>query len=632
LNYLEVEKKNISLKQLWLYIGFTYFISVVSRFILYFQASDIAPIWTPDAGLYGFYAKQLITGISLPFDNHYIAGYFIYFIHNITTIDIDNLMFYLPAFLSSLVVIPIMFLTYLYKIPYIGIFSAILGSTWLSYYSRTHLGYMDTDVLNSFFILSFIVSIIWFSEKKDILSFSLAILSLFAFFLWYHSSLPIIAGFISFYLLYFFIFDNSSLKIKMILFSSCLVILSIFLYKYDFSIFYDRAVDYINKQDIFSIGEYKFKSSLSTVSEAQSQDIFMVAKNMVGSFYYLFFATLGLILLAIKNRSAILLFFMLFLGLISIVAGFRFSIYGVQVASIGLIFFLAIFKNVMIYFANFNKKTTKYILNIILTILCILPVLQIVNYNKHLSPFFTTKESNVLKNLEEDAFVLSWWDYGWPIWYYTNNDKSTLIDNGKHHEDNYIVSKILTSNNQTFIANASKYFSDRYIEFSPKSIISFEIAKNNLSILNILSEKDYSYKAKQPTYILLHKKMLLLFSTIYDFSNLDLNSGKRNKEYVFYLNKIIIENEKTIVTLDMIFDIENGFIYQNDIKFPIKSFNEKKFHEDGFFVLKDKGVIYIMGEDILNSFIFQTLLFKNIDSEKFEIYKEVDNILLIKVK
>jgi len=44
------------------------------------------------------------------------------------------------------------------------------------------------------------------------------------------------------------------------------------------------------------------------------------------------------------------------------------------------------------------------------------------------------KLNNLKSTLKKDDFIMTWWDYGWLLWYYTNN-KNTLIDNGKHQQD-----------------------------------------------------------------------------------------------------------------------------------------------------------------------------------------------------
>ena len=78
--------------------------------------------------------------------------------------------------------------------------------------------------------------------------------------------------------------------------------------------------------------------------------------------------------------------------------------------------------------------------------------------NHILHPVFSSQSVKLIRNFDKQLnkkdFIITWWDYGWPLWYYTK--ANTLIDNGKHFEDNYIVSKLLFSEQQ-YTAKASKY-------------------------------------------------------------------------------------------------------------------------------------------------------------------------------
>jgi len=59
-------------------------------------------------------------------------------------------------------------------------------------------------------------------------------------------------------------------------------------------------------------------------------------------------------------------------------------------------------------------------------------------------------------------YTLTWWDYGYPIWYYS--DTITLIDGSKHHEDNFVISKIFLSTSQRFASNFSKLAVEKFAQ------------------------------------------------------------------------------------------------------------------------------------------------------------------------
>ena len=109
--------------------------------------------------------------------------YITYFFAKYTPFSLETVILYLPAVISSLVVIPIVLTGKLVKLPWVGFFAALLGSIVWSYYNRTMIGYYDTDmfsVLLQFTVLYFFLLTIY--EKKDSnvlwLAFSLLIVSL----------------------------------------------------------------------------------------------------------------------------------------------------------------------------------------------------------------------------------------------------------------------------------------------------------------------------------------------------------------------------------------------------------------------------------------------------------------------
>ena len=78
----------------------------------------------------------------------------------ITPFSIETIILYMPAIISSLVVIPIILITRLYGQSLWGFFAALLGSIAWSYYNRTMTGYYDTDMFSAMapmFILFFLM-------------------------------------------------------------------------------------------------------------------------------------------------------------------------------------------------------------------------------------------------------------------------------------------------------------------------------------------------------------------------------------------------------------------------------------------------------------------------------------------
>ena len=176
---LNLDENRVNSKLIVIYISIAYIFSLVVRFFLYYQASEnpnyfyngnIIPLWTADAGLYGYYANQILDGVSYPFVAEYMPGYLLSWIVDLTGMNLDRVIFFTPAFLSSLVVVPMILISNYYRLAKLGLYGALIGSSMSSYYYRTHLGYYDTDILNAFFPLLSIYFLIRFEDNKDILN------------------------------------------------------------------------------------------------------------------------------------------------------------------------------------------------------------------------------------------------------------------------------------------------------------------------------------------------------------------------------------------------------------------------------------------------------------------------------
>jgi len=386
---LEDRQKN--LKQLFFYILSAYLLSVAVRLFLYYQVSDnhnylyngnIIPLWTADAGLYGYYANQILSGISYPFVAEYMPGYLLSWIVNITGMELDKVLFFAPAFLSSLIVIPIILIANRYKMATFGLYSAFIGSVMTSYYYRTHLGYYDTDVLNVFLPLLAIYFLIKLVEDREPTDALFASLSLLSFSLWYHSSSAIILAIVAVYFLYIMIYnrkENLSYQSLFLLVIALLpldisikltiLILLFILFKYlpkvfefdykyylltmvlglvalsfiiDISIYYERVDNYINKASAIEMvtkdGAIKLKSTLDSVLEAKGITWVQMTQRVSGTTLFFILALFGYIALLIKHRSIILTLPLALLAILSMVAGLRFTTYGVMVFAFGLVF------------------------------------------------------------------------------------------------------------------------------------------------------------------------------------------------------------------------------------------------------------------------------------------------------
>jgi dolichyl-diphosphooligosaccharide--protein glycosyltransferase/undecaprenyl-diphosphooligosaccharide--protein glycosyltransferase len=313
-----------------------------------------------------------------------------------------------------------------------------------------------------------------------------------------------------------------------------------------------------------------------------------------------------------------------------------------------------VFKNILVTWGDFPQNVSNITSRIFLAFVAIFAINSVFEYNKRVSPIFFSsnrdiKELDSLKErLKEDDFVLTYWDYGWPLWYYLNRN-NTLIDNGKHQQDNFIVSKILLSSNQTFSRNSSIFFIEKYIEGREKGffrVMDYFVKNYPIEYLDKLKKPDFKLpKSKRDIYILLHKNMISTLATIESDSNIDLKTGKSyGSSYMDmgYLNKKFDSSQKELETFDGFkIDIEKGVIKdkQNSTNFrKIVVFEDGKIEFEKSYITSKReylliyqGKVLFMKPKLYNSFLIQALLFGNYNRDYFTEISKTDNFLILKI-
>jgi len=205
----------------FLYILLAYAFGVGIRFLLAIEAykhpeflinNDVIPLWTADAGLYGYYAKTILAGIPLPLNSEHMLGHLVALCVKITGSNIDRVMFYAPAFFAPLIVVPIVLIMDVYQQTRIGFLAALIATIGFNYYYRTHLGYVDTDILIYTLMLLTFFSIIASLELKNINYAVIGFFSTIFLIEWYHSAKPLIFGFLALYVLLIAIYDRKKIE------------------------------------------------------------------------------------------------------------------------------------------------------------------------------------------------------------------------------------------------------------------------------------------------------------------------------------------------------------------------------------------------------------------------------------
>ncbi|MFV0481241.1 MAG: STT3 domain-containing protein [Campylobacteraceae bacterium] len=519
-----------------------------------------------------------------------------YILHKILPFSLETLFLYMPAVFSSLIVIPIILLSKRLHLTTMGVIAALVSSIGISYYSRSMMGYYDTDMLNIFFPLLLVWSLslaLMTKEKKYLLLTGIEIV-LYRW--WYPQSYSIEFAFFILVLAYVLIFERKSIFHYQLLsimilgmagFSDIIrlgFILIIFMFTYIkqlekyflyifigaiFLFFIAGGLDpiiaqlrgYVFRQVVtVSQGEIplQFFSVAQTVVEAGGSMDFDSFSSRISTYPIIFiFSLVGLVWLFIKKPVFLLLTPLLGLGFLSYWGGLRFSMYAVAPIAFGTGYFIyGVSELIKKYFNKKISYAIAAIFIIISTLATLYPTIKH-GYNYRAGTVFVAPEVALLddigKKISREDYMISWWDYGYPLRYYA--DIKTLIDGGKHTGDvNFPVSFMLGAD-QKSAANMARLD----VEYTEKR---FRIDRDNqnLSGLNktIIPNnniawmmKDYNFtnsndfvlslktdiKLPQKTrdiYFYLPYRMVDIFPTVLRFSNRDLMSGNEYRSSFWY--------------------------------------------------------------------------------------------------
>ncbi len=700
LDKLTLREQSVSVQKVLLLTVIAYLFAVCVRVLLYVQTADIQafwldgeplPIWSPDAGLYGYYAKQILAGASYPLNAEYMPGYLIAAVVSLGGLSIDSVMFWLPAFLASLIVIPVILSAHACRQTMLGFAAALIAGISANYYSRSHLGYMDTDTLNVF--LPWMAAAFWiFALRNRALLFALlGAFMLLLFRLWYHSAAAILFGMLIGLLLTVLLFFRrepnayaavilAAAAVAPLPFGAALAALPMlggFFYlinrKKAFGVkpylalllvgavalpflidvqqYLERAQTYFDKPELLEIatphGIYRFGDVLSTVAEAESAPLWQINALFSGMPYYVFPALLGFVALLLAYRAFAVTAVLLLLGAASPFAGIRFTMFAAPALALGFVYLSMLLTERFLVSGAIRKTAFS-----LLTVTAVgLMLFNIVRFNTRLEPFyFKQNEVKALRNFNADStskdLVLSWWDFGWPLWYYTGRN-NTLIDNGRHHSDTFYVANELLSVNQAFVANsalyAAKVKNEDFREVIPHIVENGDIFEK----FRDFSNPNTAVTAPGNAYLMLHRDMLALLPTIASAADRDPRSGRPTRQRRFYISDLrepFSGTEAVIHGDTFTLDLRNGVITGSDgaatrVNAVLVSENGKlkaaqryDARAPMYMIIYNKTKSLYMDGSVFNSFLIQALILDLYDRKRFEKVADTGMMKLLKVR
>lgn len=483
---------------------------------------------------------------------------------------------------------------------------------------------------------------------------------------------------------------------------------------------------YIFKSDVSSIAQsFAYFNVSQTIQEVSNISLSMFMQRISASEMTFLLSLLGLILLIKEHKSTVLLLPMLALGFLALRGGLRFTIYAVPVMALGFGYFVVWFleklqKIKQTSFAELFSSTRIYQLCFFicalffafcafyfrisfftqLAFLCIFGLIFIELlrakfvkalryfvifialffsvgyalvhiYHYKASSVFYKDEVKILSSLQNIAdredYVVAWWDYGYPIRYYS--DVKTLVDGGKHLGKFNFFPSFVMSFNQTAGANMARLaveYTEKSFYDTNDSLLQTDLLKammrdygyndgagNETLFLNALNSPNFKLKTPKTRDVFLYMplRMAMIFPTVASFSKIDLHTGNINKPFVF-TTATALAKEKGFYLLSNGMHISEDFtqILINDKAFNIHSFVEFTSIKDRYYddtIVNRNGHFYvffikenlnlplqfiIMDESMFNSAFVQMFFFENYDKNLFELIINEKDAKIYKLK
>ena len=656
-----------------------YWVFWASEYPVFFWNNELM-ISTNDGYAFAEGARDMLAGFHQENDLSYY-GYplstLTYWIVKFLGVKLETAMIYMSVFFSSLVAVPVILIANEYKLKMAGFIAALLAVIANSYYNRTMAGYYDTDML----IITLSVFVVWglvrVLEKKDAKSLIIAPLSVLIYMWWYMSAFSLISILTGLFLLYTLVFDRKNplfyLEISLLLlaisnldltlkFIVVIVIYALCLFKKEvinlkialgvlaviFIVFVVRGglnpiifqLKFYVFRDAPEVGgmSFHFFNVNQTIQESSIVDFTLFCERISANVITFLISLAGVALFCYKHRSFAVSLGMLALGFLAFKSGLRFTIYAVPIMALGF--------GYLVEFVLANLKLKGAVLNLIRAFIAALVLASalIHIYGYKAEPVFVNKEVEILNKLKSIAgredYVVAWWDYGYPIRYYS--DVKTLIDGGKHlGRENFAVSFALGSDEMSSanMARLDVEYTERNFKEHFNGNLAQILKDRNLSVDQFFSEikeANFSLPAKsREIYYYLPDRMLSIFPTILQFSKIDLKSGKNLNNGLFITTRAISQSEKGIRLsggFTLTSDVTN-LIYDGNV-LPLRSFIETDYNEAGklnvkeyknnessnisVIFMRDYGRFIILDESILNSAYIQLFVLERYDPKVFE--------------
>jgi dolichyl-diphosphooligosaccharide--protein glycosyltransferase/undecaprenyl-diphosphooligosaccharide--protein glycosyltransferase len=593
-----------------------------------------------------------------------------------TPFSLETIILYLPGFIASLVVVPIILIGRLFNNTLWGFLAALLGAVTWSYYNRTMFGYYDTDMFSAMapmFILYFLMrSIVKFDLKSALYGALTIVIYPFlydqgrsivfamgliyaAYLLWHHrrervtyeSLILIFIALTPFklpvpweYLIHIVVvltlyafFRRREISLRPLMWGTGILLILFLILGDVFPLIWHKIQSYI-VTGIGTEGTLHFFAVNQTVREAGKIPFEIFADRISGSIPAFFLSLIGYGLLLWRYRPFILSLPLMGIGFFAWWGGLRFTVYAVPVAALAAVYFFVWIGE------RFKARRLRTGLVVMATLAMLYPnIMHIIAYK--VPTVFNRMEVKDLAMLNRHAssrdYTISWWDYGYPLWFYS--DTCTLIDGGKHEEDNFIVSKILQTDSPTLAANLARLAVEKYATDPRHQKVAPRIFKGidpNILLMEMRSADFKLPKKTREVYLYLPYRMLDIFPTVMLFGNLDLTTGKPLRKPLFLVTAPVGKQGSLLqLSNGLLLDLKSGYllegrrkkiplrrlvvaVLQKDMKIDTETFN---YHPEGEYsavYMKSYRRVVLMDNQTFRSVYVQMFMLGKYDDQFFE--------------
>lgn len=585
------------IQRLWLYTLLSFAFAVAMRLVWIYHFDGYEPFYfngqlminTNDGYYFAEGARDILAGFHQPNDlspTHEAMSLLTALFVKILPFSFETILLYMPIVLSSLVVIPMMFIAKRLGNLEIGFGASLLAGIAWSYYNRTMAGYYDTDMLNivlALFTLYYLIDA--FIRRRNSALLGIA-LSIALYMWWYNASYALSFSLFGLIVLYTLLYERRNsylyqlLSMMMIGLIGVPIVLKLILIAALFVLFTQerferywlyvlgacvvvfmatggldpitlRLKGYVFKEAIESSGAMglHFFSVMQTVREAGSISFETFANRISGHTATFILSLIGYGYLVYRHRVMLLMLPLVGLGFIAMSSGLRFTIYAVVPLAFGFAFLI----HEIVRFIE--KRVFRALAATLLYAMALYP--NIAHIDSYRVPtVFNADEVRLLDQLKHKAdredYVVAWWDYGYPIRYYT--DMKTLIDGGKHSGSvNFAVSYMLTHPQEASakLARLEVEFTERAFEKSETRTNieamseAYGLSDANDFLTLLRTDMELPQKSRD-VYLYLPYRMLEIYPTVASFSNLDLMSGEQKKQPFYFISRNARENGSLI--------------------------------------------------------------------------------------